>query len=84
MNESNTRTKMQSVLDLVLSDLASIRTGRATPALVEGIEVPVYGGAQRMKIVELGSISAPDPQTIVVEPWDKSITGEIRKRNTFC
>ena len=79
MKEDQVRSKMQSILDLVASDLSSIRTGRATPALVEGIEVPAYGGAQRMKIVELGSISASDPQTIVIEPWDKSIIGDIRK-----
>ena len=70
-------SKMQQVLDLVVSDIASIRTGRATPALVEDLHVAVYGGQQKLKIQELATISAPDIQTLVIEPWDKSIIGEI-------
>jgi len=64
---------------LVVSDIASIRTGRATPALVEDLHVAVYGGQQKLKIQELATISAPDIQTLVIEPWDKSIIGEIRQ-----
>lgn len=79
MDENKLRTKMTQVLDLVRTDIASIRTGRVTPALVENIVVGVYGGTQKMKIVELGTISVVDPQTLTIEPWDKSIIGEIRK-----
>jgi len=70
---------MQQILDLVLSDIGSIRTGRATPALVEKLEVAVYGGQQKLKVQELATISASDAQTLVVDPWDKSIIGEIAK-----
>ena len=79
MDESSIRSKMQQVVDLISSDIASIRTGRATPALVEGLEVAVYGGTQNLKIVELATISSSDPQTLVIDPWDKSIIGEIRQ-----
>src|SRR3989337_243960 len=79
MDESSIRSKMQQVVDLISSDIASIRTGRATPALVEGLEVAVYGGTQNLKIVELSTISSSDPQTLVIDPWDKSIIGEIRQ-----
>lgn len=79
MDENQLRTKMSQVLDMVRTDIASIRTGRVTPALVENIVVGVYGGAQRMRIIELGTISVADPQTLTIEPWDKSIIGEIRK-----
>ena len=64
---------------MVTSDIAGIRTGRAAPAIIEGISVAVYGGAQRLKIQELATISSPDPQSIVIDPWDKSIIGEIKK-----
>ncbi len=64
---------------MVRADIASIRTGRVTPALVENVVVGVYGGTQKLKIVELGTISVADPQTLTIEPWDKSIIGEIRK-----
>lgn len=79
MEESAIRSKMQQVLDLITSDIGSIRTGRVTPSLVEGLMVAVYGGTQKLRIVELASISAPDPQTLVIDPWDKSIIGEIRQ-----
>src|SRR3972149_2193792 len=79
MDEASLRSRMQQVLDLVTSDIGGIRTGRATPALVEGLAVPVYGGQQKLKIQELATISAPDVQTIVIDPWDKSIIGEIRQ-----
>jgi len=79
MDESSLRTKMQQVVDLVVSDIASIRIGRATPSLVEDLSVLVYGGQQKLKIQELATISVLDPQTLEIEPWDKSIIGEIRQ-----
>ena len=79
MDESSIRSKMQSSLDIVASDIAGIRTGRATPALVENIVCPAYGGTQRLKVVELATITAPDPTQIIINPWDKSIIGDIRK-----
>lgn len=79
MNESKVQKDMQEVLDLVTSDVGSIRTGRATPAIVEGIGVSVYGGQQMLKINELATITTADSQSIVIDPWDKSIVGEIKK-----
>src|SRR3989304_2438735 len=79
MDEGAIRSRMQQVIALVESDVASIRTGRATPALVEKLEVAVYGGQQKLKVQELATISASDAQTLVVDPWDKSIIGEIAK-----
>jgi len=79
MDESSIRSKMQSALDTVTSDVAGIRTGRATPSLVENIICPAYGGTQRLKVVELATITAPDPSQIIINPFDKSIIGDIRK-----
>lgn len=79
MDESSVSAKMQQVVDLVTSDIGGIRTGRATPALVEGVEIAVYGGTQKLKLIELATISAPDTQSLVIDPWDKSIIGEIRQ-----
>lgn len=70
---------MQSTLDIVASDIAGIRTGRATTSLVENIVCPAYGGTQRLRIMELATISIPDPSQIVINPWDKSIIGDIKK-----
>ena len=79
MDEASIRSRMQQVFDLVTNDIASIRTGRATPSLIEDLQVAVYGGAQKLKIQELATITAPDTQSLVIDPWDKSIIGEIRQ-----
>ncbi|MEJ2441508.1 MAG: ribosome recycling factor [Patescibacteria group bacterium] len=70
---------MQDVLDMVITDIGTIRTGRATPALIEELVVAAYGGTQRLKVNELATITSPDPQTLVIDPWDKSIIGEIKQ-----
>jgi len=70
---------MQKVVDSVTADISGIRTGRATPSLVENIMVPAYGGTQMMRVMEVASITAPDTTMLVISPWDKSIIGDIRK-----
>ena len=79
MDESTIRSKMQEVLDMVITDIGTIRTGRATPGLIEELVVVVYGGQQKLKINELATISSPDPETLIVDPWDKSIIGDIKQ-----
>jgi ribosome recycling factor len=70
---------MQRVLDVLKTDLATVRTGRATPSLVENIVIAAYEGTQRLKVVELAQIHTTDPQTIVITPYDASIIGEVHK-----
>jgi ribosome recycling factor len=79
MDESTVHTRMQAAVNMLAGDISGVRTGRASPALVENIVVPAYGGQQRLRIVELASITAPDPSQIIISPWDKSIIGDIRK-----
>jgi len=76
---NETRSKMQKALQVLMGDIATVRTGRATPALVENVVVSVYGGTQRLKIMELATISASDPQTLVLSPFDTSILSEMQK-----
>lgn len=75
------KQEFDGFLDFYKEDIASIRTGRATPALVEDVVVDVYG--QKMKIKELASMSVPEPRTLVIQPWDKTaleaISGAIQK-----
>jgi ribosome recycling factor len=79
MNESSVKAKMQQSIDALLTEIASVRTGRATSAMVESIPVKAYGGAQILKIMELASITVPDIGLIVIDPWDKSVIGEIKQ-----
>lgn len=76
---SLTQQKMQKALEFLKNDLATIRTSRATPALIENLEVSVYGGTQKLKIQELGTITVVDAKTLVISPWDQSIINEIQK-----
>lgn len=73
------RQEMTQALTAVQEDVATIRTGRATPSLIENITVPAYGGTQNLKVMELGTISAPEPHMLTVKPWDASVIGEIAK-----
>lgn len=70
---------MQKAIDHFRGEISSIRTGRAVPALIENIACSAYGGAQKLTIKELGTITTSDPQTLVVQPWDQSVIGEIRQ-----
>ena len=67
---------MGKITDLFLNDIGSLRTGRATPGLIENVVVTVYG-AQKMKLIELGSISAPDVRSLTFQPWDQGLIREI-------
>lgn len=71
------RSEFEQVVEFFKSELGSLRTGRANAALVEDIPVEAYGSMMNMKGV--GSILVPDAKTIIVEPWDKSLTKEIEK-----
>ena len=67
---------MGKIVDLFINDVGSIRTGRATPGLIENVMVVVYGG-QKMRLIELGSISAPDVRSLTFQPWDMALIREI-------
>ncbi len=79
MYENVVRASMQRAIDVLSSDMSSIRTGRATPGLVDGLSVSVYGGTQKLTLRELASITCPDTQMIIIDPWDKSIIGDIKQ-----
>ena len=73
------KVRMQKAVDFVRGDVAGIRTGKATSALVENIVIGAYGGTAQMKVIELASITVPDAQSIVITPYDQSIIGDIRR-----
>jgi ribosome recycling factor len=76
---SAAREKMKKALDVSRNDIASIRSGRATPALVENIVVMAYGGSQKMRIQEMATITTMDAKTIVISPYDVSTLADIEK-----
>ncbi len=58
-------------------ELSSIRAGRANPSLIENVPVHVYG--ETMKLMEVGTISAPQSSLLVIQVWDASVINEIQK-----
>lgn len=69
------KTRMDKITSIFADDISSIRTGRATPGLIENVVVTAYGN--KMKLLELGSINTPDVRTLTFQPWDKSVIREI-------
>lgn len=71
------KSDFQATVDHFQKELSTLRTGRATPALVEDIPVSAYDST--MEIKGLASINIPDSRTIVIEPWDKGLIQNIEK-----
>ena len=69
--------RMGRTLEVLQQDLASIRTGRASPSLLDKIQVDAWGSQQPIQSV--ATISVPEPRLLVIQPWDKSMIGPIEK-----
>ncbi len=73
----NTTADMQKCVDGLSHELASIRTGRASPALVDGVLVEYHGS--NLPLRQLANIAVPEPALITIQPWDKSSLRAIEK-----
>ena len=69
--------KMQKTIEVVVSDFASVRAGRANAAVLDKITVDYYGSPT--PINQVASVSSPDPRTLAIQPWDASILKAIEK-----
>lgn len=72
-----TQNEMHRVLDFVRKELSGLRIGRASATLLDGIQVNAYNA--RMPINQVATVSTPQPNLIMVQPWDKTLAGEIGK-----
>ena len=71
------RERMRKSVEALQDDLLSIRTGRASPALVEKLPVEYYGTATNLN--QMASIAAPEPRLLVIRPWDPSALADIER-----
>jgi len=71
------KEQMEKVIEATKRDFATVRTGRANPAILERVQVECYGSLTPLK--QIAGISAPEPRLLVVQPWDKSIIHEVEK-----
>src|SRR3990167_4157020 len=65
------------IIEFFKKDISSLRTGRANPAILDGILVEAYG--TKTPLVGLASITVPEARSIVVSPWDKNLTKDVEK-----
>lgn len=73
----DTEHRMQGALDATIEEFRHLRTGRANPALVDGITVDYYGTPTPLD--QVANISAPEARLLQITPWDKSMLGAISK-----
>ena len=74
---THAKQQMRKAVENTERELATIRSGRATTSLLDTVKVDAYG--QTMPLNQVASISAPEAQLLVVQPWDKSLIGSIEK-----
>lgn len=72
-----TRDKMEKALEGLKKDLSRVRTGRATPAILDGIRVTYYGSP--VPLNQVASVAVPDSRQITIQPWDLKAIGDIEK-----
>ena len=74
---TDAKNKMLQSIEVLKKDYSTMRTSRATPSLLSRITVSQYG--QETPLQHVASVSAPDPKSLVIQPWDKSMLSEIEK-----
>ena len=71
------KDRMEKALEHLEHELARLRAGRATPALLDGITVDYYG--VNSPLTQVSNLNTPDPKTIMIQPWEKTMLGTIEK-----
>ncbi len=74
---TETEEKMKKTVEVLRKDLASVRAGRANPAMLEKVTVDYYGTPTPVN--QLANVSVPEPRMLVIQPWDKSSIKDIEK-----
>lgn len=74
---SQAREHMEKALDAMRREFSTVRTGKASPALLDTVRVDAYGS--KMPLNQVASVSAPEPRLLVVQPWDKGLVAVVEK-----
>jgi ribosome recycling factor len=74
---TDAENRMKKSTEALRLDLVKIRTGKASPALLDGIRVEYYGA--QVPLNQVASISTPEPRLLVIQPWEKALLGKIEK-----
>ena len=71
------RSRMDKAVEAMRREFSTVRTGKATPSLLDTVRVDAYGS--QMPLNQVGTVTAPEPRMLVVQPWDKALLAEIEK-----
>ncbi|HUE77632.1 MAG TPA: ribosome recycling factor [Longimicrobiales bacterium] len=71
------REHMDAAVEAMRREFSGVRTGKATPALLDMVRVDAYGS--KMPLNQVATVNTPEPRLIVVQPWDKGLIGEIER-----
>ena len=71
------KNSMQSAINFLNKELEKIRSGKANPAMLDGVKIDYYGSPT--EISQVANINTPDPRSIIIQPWEKTIIGAINK-----
>lgn len=74
---ADAKTHMQKAVEAAKREFASVRTGRASPALLERVTVDYYGTPT--PITQVATVTVPEPRLLLIQPWDKSLVREIER-----
>lgn len=77
MSTNAAKERMERALEAMRREFAGVRTGKASPALLESVRVEAYGG--HMPLNQVGTVSVPEPRLLTVQPWDRSLIKAIEK-----
>lgn len=75
--QQETSTRMDKTVESLKRDFSRVRTGRASPSLLEGVTVDYYGSP--MPINQVANVSVPEARMLVIQPWEKTMIGPIEK-----
>jgi ribosome recycling factor len=75
--KQDAQSRMHKSVETIQQEFAKIRTGRATPALLDGVKVSYYGA--NVPLSQAATITTPEPRLLAVQPWDKNMISEIEK-----
>ena len=77
MSLDEAKTRMEEAVDSLRRDFATVRTGKATPALLDTVKVAAYGS--KMPLNQVANVSTPEPSLLVIQPFDKTLLPEIER-----
>jgi ribosome recycling factor len=75
LSVNEARTQMEKAVEAMRREFTSVRTGKASPALLDTVRVDAYGS--KMPINQVGTVSAPEPRMLIIQPWDKGLLKAI-------